>query len=74
MLKPLDFIFIIQSLFYIIFFISSFKALIFLEFEYQIFEYFKNFIFLSAKFYYFISLLQKIFWIFVQAKENVQII
>ena len=73
MLKPLDFIFIIQSLFYIIFFISSFKALIFLEFEYQIFEYFKNFIFLLAKFY-FISLLQKIFWIFVQAKENVQII
>ena len=73
MLKPLDFIFIIQSLFHIIFFISSFKALIFLEFEYQIFEYFKNFIFLLAKFY-FISLLQKIFWIFVQAKENVQII
>ena len=73
MLKPLDYIFIIQSLFYIIFFISSFKALIFLEWEYQIFEYFKNFIFLLAKFY-FISLLQKIFWIFVQAKENVQII
>ena len=73
MLKPLDFIFIIQSLFYIIFFISSFKALIFLEFEYQIFEYFKNFIFLLAKFY-FISLLQKIFWIFVQEKEKVQII
>ena len=52
------------------FFISSFKA-IFLEFEYEVFEYFKIFKCLLAKFYGLIWSLQKIFWIFVQVKENV---
>ena len=55
-LKPLDFI--IQILLHIFFFfffflISSFKALIFLEFDYQTFEYFKNFEFLFAKILWF---------------------
>ena len=62
-LKPVDFI--IQSLFHFIFFFFFFK------FEYQVFEYFKNFKFLPAKRYRFISLLQKIFLRFVQIKENV---
>ena len=51
-LKPLDFI--IQILLHIFFFwISSFKALICLEFDYQTFEYFKNFEFLFAKILWF---------------------
>ena len=64
----------IQSLFHTIFSISSFETLIFLEFEYRVFEYVKEFRFLSQKCDAFISLLQKIFWKLVQVKENVQLI
>ena len=49
---------------YLFFLISSFKVLIFLEFEYQIFEYFKLSL---AKFYGFISLtsfIGKILWFY----------
>ena len=58
-------------MFHTIFSISSLEALIFFEFEYQIFEYFKDFKFLLENFYAFISLLQKTFWRLNQIKENV---
>ena len=50
-LRPLDFI--IQGL--------LFHNIFFFEFEYQVFESFKNFKFLLAKFYGFTSLFQKCF-------------
>ena len=43
----------------------------FFEFEYQVFEYFKDFKSLFEKLYAFISLLQKTFWRLVQIKEHV---
>ena len=72
MFIPLDLI--IYSLFHTIFPISSFETLIFFEFEYQVFEYFKDFKSLFEKLYAFISLLQKTFWRLVQIKEHVQLI
>ena len=72
MFIPLDLI--IYSLFRTIFPISSFETLIFFEFEYQVFEYFKDFKSLFEKPYAFISLLQKTFWRLVQIKEHVQLI
>ena len=43
----------------------------FFEFEYQVFEYFKDFEFLLETFYVFISLPQEIFWRLVQITDNV---
>ena len=43
----------------------------FFEFEYQVFECLKDFKFLLAKFYRFITLPQNVFLRFVYVKENI---